>query len=262
MCGQQHLALTSPKVPPNSRPDGCKEAHCPPRTGWLLFPGEDLEGAETNHDAAPEGSAASNRGLVMSVDEAKQLLEDGEGLPVDQEVLGLLRDNLQLVHDWEGRLADVSSEQACLVLCPAQPRSKPSSRAELASYVMFPGYRGGWAAPQDPDTAGGGGAANAAATRKPAGSGRCAGQGIWVASQGGTAVQGRCAAATSRVPPRTGTGMSRRQGCVAVQARSPSSRRCRRSRCPAESCWCKLRPASALRRQWSWQRGGASPAGS
>ena len=62
-----------------------------------------------------EANAAGGRGdvarTVMTVEEAKQLVEEGEGLPVDQAVLGLLRQHLTGIHDWEDRLAAVSSDQ-------------------------------------------------------------------------------------------------------------------------------------------------------
>lgn len=47
---------------------------------------------------------------TMTVDEAQQLVEEGKGLPVDQEVLALLQRNLDVVHEWEERLAAVSSQ--------------------------------------------------------------------------------------------------------------------------------------------------------
>lgn len=45
----------------------------------------------------------------MTVDKARQLVEDGEGLPVDQEIVALLQRNIDIVSGWEERLASASS---------------------------------------------------------------------------------------------------------------------------------------------------------
>ena len=45
------------------------------------------------------------------MEEAQHLVEEGEHLPVDQEVLVALRHNLQLVQSWEARLSNIGHSQ-------------------------------------------------------------------------------------------------------------------------------------------------------
>ena len=67
--------------------------------------------AGPSHARGLDGGAQPSGREVLTVEEAQHLVEEGEHLPVDQEVLAALRHNLQLVQSWEARLSNIGHSQ-------------------------------------------------------------------------------------------------------------------------------------------------------